>query len=487
MSNEIFFGRFLILVLLFVLSIALLILSPNLISLLLGWDGLGVTSYLLVVFYQRNKSYNAGIITALTNRMGDVGILIRVGLIFFLGDWTFIYFRDLNKNFEGRIIIVIITLAACTKRAQIPFSSWLPAAIAAPTPVSALVHSSTLVTAGVYLLVRFNYLLANSFFRYFLIVAGILTIIIAGIAAIVEIDIKKVIALSTLRQLGVIIMVIGAQKPLLAYFHLLSHAYFKAILFICAGIIIHNIKDYQDIRTIGATGINIPIISRVINVANIRLCGLPFIRGFYSKDIILEILLLKGLNILLLLIIIFATLLTICYSCRLSFCLGANNIKLENIRLVSETDKFILGGIVILLPFAIFGGINLSWFLLSGGPLIFLPLWLKSSILILIITGIFFVLILFKNSFFIEFSFLGEILKNIWFLPLTLRKTRRYWALEFHGKSSIKISESSWLEFFFFKKIILIFKNFSFYIFSIVSNYFLRSFFIFILFNFLLN
>lgn len=151
--SEKFFARFIILVLIFVISIFLLILSPNIISLLLGWDGLGVTSYLLVIFYQRNKSYNAGILTALTNRLGDVGLLISISLTVYIGSWTYLFINRDNRTFS-QVLIYLIIISACTKRAQIPFSSWLPAAIAAPTPVSALVHSSTLVTAGVYLLIR---------------------------------------------------------------------------------------------------------------------------------------------------------------------------------------------------------------------------------------------------------------------------------------------------------------------------------------------
>lgn len=125
----------------------LLIVSPNLIRLLLGWDGLGVTSYLLVIYYQRRKSYNAGIITALTNRLGDVGLLIRVALILIVGDWTFFRVGYSNAEILTTTILIIVA-ASITKSAQMPFSAWLPAAIAAPTPVSALVHSSTLVTAG---------------------------------------------------------------------------------------------------------------------------------------------------------------------------------------------------------------------------------------------------------------------------------------------------------------------------------------------------
>ena len=188
--TEKFFSRFIFLVFIFIMSIFLLILSPNIISLLLGWDGLGVTSYLLVIFYQRNKSYNAGILTALTNRLGDVGLLVSISLIIYLGSWTYLYLNVNNRIFS-QILVYLIIISACTKSAQIPFSAWLPAAIAAPTPVSALVHSSTLVTAGVYLLIRINLIIVEINISKFLRILGILTIIIAGMTAIVEIDIKK--------------------------------------------------------------------------------------------------------------------------------------------------------------------------------------------------------------------------------------------------------------------------------------------------------
>merc|ERR1711936_359299 len=160
-SGEVYFGRFIGLVLRFVISIYLLILRPNIIRLLLGWDGLGVTSYLLVIFYQSSKSYNAGIFTALTNRLGDVGLLVSLSLILSYGGWRYLYNTHGSESLAGGLLIIIV-LSACTKSAQIPFSAWLPAAMAAPTPVSALVHSSTLVTAGVYLIIRINFLLAHT-------------------------------------------------------------------------------------------------------------------------------------------------------------------------------------------------------------------------------------------------------------------------------------------------------------------------------------
>merc|ERR1711963_931717 len=159
----------------------------------------------------------------------------------------------------------------------------LPAAIAAPTPVSALVHSSTLVTAGIYLLIRINLIIIEININYILLIIGIITIIMSGITAIIEIDIIKIL---------------GLGNPILSFFHLISHAFFKAILFICAGIIIHNIKDYQDIRKIGFSFNNLNYSISIIIIANLSLCGLPFIRGFYSKDLIIEIIIIKGKNLI---------------------------------------------------------------------------------------------------------------------------------------------------------------------------------------------
>jgi NADH-ubiquinone oxidoreductase chain 5 len=175
-----------------------------------------------------------------------------------------------------------------------------------------------------------------------------------------EIDIKKIIALSTLSQLGVIIMVLGAQEPNLAFFHLLRHAYFKAILFICAGILIHNIKDFQDIRRMGGVNTSIPSAFRVIIVANLRLCGLPFLRGFYSKDMILESLIIIDYGIFVFFFAIVATFLTVAYSCRLRFLLGGLNFIKEDLSSIDDYDFFILTGIYILIPFSIFGGILIS-------------------------------------------------------------------------------------------------------------------------------
>lgn len=214
------------------------------------------------------------------------------------------------------IITRVVVFAAITKSAQIPFSAWLPAAIAAPTPVSALVHSSTLVTAGVYLLIRFNLLLSNSGYKSLILFFGAITILMAGISAMFETDIKKIVALSTLRQLGLMMSTLGIGRPDIAFFHLLAHAYFKALLFICAGNIIHCSNRYQDLRQMGAMASSLPVTTSFINLRNIRLCGLPFLRGFYSKDMFLEVSLLSSSSLLTVRIFFMATALTIAYSLR---------------------------------------------------------------------------------------------------------------------------------------------------------------------------
>ena len=228
--------------------------------------------------------------------------------------------------------------------------------MAAPTPVSALVHSSTLVTAGVYLLIRFNYVITIRGYINIVLFLGIITITIAGGSALIELDIKKIIALSTLRQLGVMFFRLGIGQPFLAFFHLVSHAYFKAILFMAAGAIIHRVKDYQDLRKIGGFARNLYRIRIVILVRNLRLCGLPFISGFYSKDLILEILIIMDVNIITIVVAILATILTIAYSCRFAVIIFLIRRKRDSFSSEADTDNTILVGIMVLIIPSIIGG-----------------------------------------------------------------------------------------------------------------------------------
>jgi NADH-ubiquinone oxidoreductase chain 5 len=230
----------------------------------------------------------------------------------------------------------------------------LPAAMAAPTPVSALVHSSTLVTAGVYLLIRFSSLLSN-FNCSFFVLLGLLTIFISGIGAIFEFDLKKIIALSTLSQLGLIIRILFIGYPLMAFFHLLTHAFFKALLFLCAGLIIHVIGDSQDIRHMGISVVYLPFTCTCFCISRLSLCGFPFLSGFYSKDLVLETLVIDSYNIFLYILFIISVGLTAAYSSRLIYyCVrGGTNLHVCN---SYEEDYYISFSIIFLTLMAVFSG-----------------------------------------------------------------------------------------------------------------------------------
>nr|ALO77218.1 NADH deshydrogenase subunit 5 [Glaresis sp. GLA01] len=386
MSGDLNISRFIMLVCMFVLSMMFLIISPNLISILLGWDGLGLVSYCLVIYYQNVKSYNAGMLTALMNRIGDVMLLMSIAWMMNYGSWNYIFYVDCMKNtWVMNMISLLVVIAAMTKSAQIPFSSWLPAAMAAPTPVSSLVHSSTLVTAGVYLLIRFNFALSTEI-MYMLLFISSLTMFMAGLGASFEYDLKKIIALSTLSQLGLMMSILALGEYKLAFFHLLTHALFKALLFMCAGCMIHNLNNCQDIRFMGGLISQMPLTCCYFIIANLSLCGLPFLSGFYSKDLILEILSMEWLNIYIY-IIFFSTGLTVNYTFRLIYYVITGEFNFISINVISDTGYTMLKGMTGMFIFVIFGGSMLMWLMFPTPYFICLPLLMKIMALISILFG----------------------------------------------------------------------------------------------------
>lgn len=438
---------FIILIVLFVVSIMLLIVRPNIVRILLGWDGLGLVSYLLVIYYQNVKRYNAGILTVLSNRIGDVIILISIGIIINLSRWNYYFFREFIFN-DIKFIGLIVILAGITKRAQIPFSSWLPAAIAAPTPVSSLVHSSTLVTAGVYLLIRFFPLFNNENLMLFLLLVSCLTIFISGLGANFEFDLKKIIALSTLSQLGLIIGVLSLGITNICFFHLIRHAIFKALLFICAGFIIHNLNNYQDIRYMGNLNKQIPLISVFFNASNLSLCGIPFLSGFYSKDLILEIIIIRNVNLFIYILFIISTGFTILYSFRLFGFLIVRNNNFFRMRIIDEKDLIIIKSIIILFIGAIMGGRILIWIIFPFTNLIILPISIKLRTLFLIRILSYIGVINFlqkKIDLIRKFIKLKFFLGRMWFIPyLSTYYLRKLFLNE--GYNYIKIVELGIIE-----------------------------------------
>nr|ALO77408.1 NADH deshydrogenase subunit 5 [Agonum muelleri] len=387
MEGDLNINRFIMLVLMFVFSMMLLIISPNLISILLGWDGLGLVSYCLVIYYQNVKSYNAGMLTALMNRIGDVMLLIAISWMLNYGSWNYIFYLDYMKNdLYMQIIGLLVMVAAMTKSAQIPFSSWLPAAMAAPTPVSALVHSSTLVTAGVYLLIRFNVILNENLCLFLLLIAT-LTMFMAGLGANFEFDLKKIIALSTLSQLGLMMSILSMGNYKLAFFHLLTHALFKALLFMCAGAIIHNLKDMQDIRFMGNLMVQMPLTCICMNVSNLALCGMPFLAGFYSKDLILEIVCMDFVNMFIFFLFFISTGLTVCYSFRLCYYSITGDFNFYSFHSLNDEGWIMLKSMLTMLISVIFMGSMLSWFIFPTPVMICLPIELKTLALTVSVIG----------------------------------------------------------------------------------------------------
>lgn len=451
-SREIFIDRFIYLVILFILSIILIIISPNIFRIILGWDGLGITSYCLVIYYQNFISYNSGILTVLRNRIGDVGLLISIRLIIMYGRWNMIIIKiDI-------IILMIMILAALTKRAQIPFRSWLPRAIAAPTPVSALVHSSTLVTAGIYLIIRFNKFLINVNMNIYLLFLSILTILMSGIIANFEYDLKKIIALSTLSQLGLIIIILRLGYSLLAFYHLLTHAIFKSLLFMCSGIIIHRINNNQDIRIFGNLNEFIPFTIIRFYISLLSLTGILFFTGFYSKDLIIELIYLEQINIFLYLIILLSLILTVSYSIRLFIYIFFYEIKFFRFIRLYENNLINIS-IIILIFFSIIFGRLINWIFFYSGIFPFINIEIKLRTLKLCGRGIF-LGIYFKFKNLIKIYFISYYFRSIWFINY-------FWIWIFKPfmkfRNSVYFIDKRWIEFFWrilFINIILRFKNF---------------------------
>lgn len=405
-------NRFIYIVVIFVISIMILIIRPNIIRIIIGWDGLGLVSYCLVIYYQNIMSNNAGILTAIINRIGDVAILIRIAWIINFGSWNFCSFID---KIDISYITTLIILAGFTKRAQIPFSSWLPAAIAAPTPVSALVHSSTLVTAGVYLIIRFRNIIQNISLINLFILLSVITIIISGIGANFEFDLKKIIALSTLRQLGIIITILIFGYPILSFFHLIIHALFKASLFLCAGIIIHIFNNNQDIRIIGCLCYQMPMTMTLMNIANLSLCGIPFISGFYSKDLIIESICFNNINFAIIILIYIGIGLTSFYSMRLSFFLMLTNHNYDSFISLKETFSNIIKRVLTLSIYSIISGSIFMWLIFNQTHILLLSIEAKIITLTFSLYGIWIgyelsIVFNFKNSLIREF------LGSIWFI-----------------------------------------------------------------------
>ena len=423
MSNDPNKPRFMAYLSLFTFAMLMLVVSDNFLQLFFGWEGVGLCSYLLIGFwYKKNSANNAAIKAFLVNRVGDFGLAIGIFLIFnYFGtinyDEVFAKVGEQSNkeiNFIGFNInlITLISLAlfigAMGKSAQFLFHTWLPDAMEGPTPVSALIHAATMVTAGVFLVVRCSPIFEYSQFALnFIAVIGMITAVFAASVALVQNDIKKIIAYSTCSQLGYMFFAAGVGAYHVAIFHLFTHAFFKALLFLGAGSVIHAFKDEQDIRKMGGVWKKIPYTWGLMLIGTLALTGFPLLSGFYSKDAIIEFAFFKNSTIgyYAMTVGIFTAFLTAIYSWRLFFKTfhGKYNNSDVLIEQTHESPPIMLIPLIFLSTGALFAGYAFKELLIGHDYLDFwrnsifffeevehlhLPAWLLFSTPVLVIIAI---------------------------------------------------------------------------------------------------
>nr|YP_009305888.1 NADH dehydrogenase subunit 5 [Dolomedes angustivirgatus]ANW36386.1 NADH dehydrogenase subunit 5 [Dolomedes angustivirgatus] len=403
--------KFLLMLLMFVLSMSILILSNNMFLMLLGWDMLGMSSYILVIYYQDNSTSGCGSITLLSNRIGDIFILLSMSMMLFNSIWEL----NMNETFP-MIMLLMLMLAGCTKSAQFPFSAWLPMAMSAPTPISSLVHSSTLVTAGIFLMIR---ILNNPhpMILLVLMIISSMTAMYASMSANWQQDMKKIIALSTLSQMAMMMFAISIESVHLAYFHMIIHAFFKSLMFLCAGMMIHE-SSYQDMRMMSMSYLNIPMITITLGITNAALMGLPFTSGFFSKDMIIEKMISSKLECLLTLMMISSIGMTASYSLRM-LNLSNNMMIKAKPDMMNHSSMYSNIPIFMMTPMAIFLGSILLW-TLNPEQMLFFPSNYKFIILSTLFLGMSLgILLSFKNKTYMK---MGLSAISLWFIHLLSTK-----------------------------------------------------------------
>lgn len=310
---------------LFIFSMLLLVMGSNFLILFIGWEGVGFCSYLLIGFWFKNKEYGYAARKAFVmNRIGDLGLLIGIFIIaYYFGsiEYTDIVSKINNFSINDPILIsatIFLFIGAMGKSAQIPLYTWLPDAMAGPTPVSALIHAATMVTAGIYMVIRSNAIYSLSPFTLdFIMYVGLATSLLAAFIGLRQNDIKKVLAYSTVSQLGLMFIALGAGAYTTALFHVTTHAFFKALLFLGAGSVIHAMSGEQDMRYMGGLKKKIPLTYGTFLIGTLAICGVPPLAGMFSKDEILTVL--WGKNKIVWFLTLFSAALTCIYMFRLLF------------------------------------------------------------------------------------------------------------------------------------------------------------------------
>ena len=385
-------NKFFRLLIIFLLKMIILTSTKKLLLLFIGWEGVGFLSFLLIRWwFTRAKAKKSAIQAVIYNRIGDIGILLFFSLrIRRFKSWSISEMLSINisETHLNNLLLIGILIAAAGKSAQFGLHPWLPAAMEGPTPVSALLHRSTMVVAGIFLLVRLGSLYRDKkTFSSWCLILGSITATFAATTAISQHDIKKIVAYSTTSQLGLMMVSIGLNQPKIALFHICTHAFFKAMLFLSSGRIIHRLKDEQDIRKMGGLHLILPKTSSCIILGSLALSGIPFLAGFYSKDLILEIGLTRLSNLIGVTLSFVATLLTSVYSIRIIYFCFFNSPSFPVLPPTREEKKNLRKALNRLATGTIVSGWIISTFIVFKMPLSILLL-LKSLALSVSILGL---------------------------------------------------------------------------------------------------